>query len=400
MVWLALKVDGGHRPLVLFPSLIRLWEAARQEELDKWQRQIEKEWDATRLLGGAEEAALEALVRHEAADGGAAGVDVAAASVLMDLVKAFETVSLRIAWGWCLRWGMNPTVLAVVFQYFALPRRVLVDGCASSPVATATAIPAGSKWCCQILKAMRIHPLGNLMRWCPTLRAKVWVDDLKLTAFGRVESLGQLFPQVVQRLIAELKMAGLEASRGSPGNPGGKTKVVAGCKRLEELMREPLSQLGVGTVQAMVYLGLGIQPRGRPVKSRQGKRMANMAWRIKVLRQCRAQGRGMARGISMVFKQGIKRSAAYGAKCLGMSEKKGTFWSCARPPAVHNEGRCRGPSHSSLLRRAPIPPTTSQQPPLRPGPQHCGKVKFPRLSCAWPGRTRGASWARGHIGRR
>ena len=42
MVWLALKVDGGHRPLVLLPSLLRLWEAARHSVLDRWQRSTEK----------------------------------------------------------------------------------------------------------------------------------------------------------------------------------------------------------------------------------------------------------------------------------------------------------------------------------------------------------------------
>ena len=46
MVWLALKVDGGHRPLALLPSLI-LWEAARQGVLDRWRKRPEKEWDAT-----------------------------------------------------------------------------------------------------------------------------------------------------------------------------------------------------------------------------------------------------------------------------------------------------------------------------------------------------------------
>ena len=42
MVWLALKVDGGHRPLVLLPSLIRLWEAARHSVLDQWQMSTEQ----------------------------------------------------------------------------------------------------------------------------------------------------------------------------------------------------------------------------------------------------------------------------------------------------------------------------------------------------------------------
>jgi hypothetical protein len=210
----------------------------------------------------------------------------------------------------------------VVFNYVSFQRRVLVDGCASRPVATVTAIPAGSKWCCQILKAMLIQPLERVMSWCPGLRMKVWVDDLKATAFGRLQELAGHFRRVVAKLIDELKLAGLEASRGQPGQPGGKTKVVAGHSYLEEEMKEPLSRLGVVVVPAMVYLGVDVQPRGRSAKMRQRQRFTRLAWRTKRLRQYRAQGRGMARGIKMVYKQGLKPGAAYGVKCLGMSDRQ------------------------------------------------------------------------------
>ena len=160
------------------------------------------------------------------------------------------------------------------------------------------------------------------MSWCPDLRLKVWVGDLKATAFGKVQELAGHFPRVVAKLIGELKLAGLEASRGQPGKPGGKTKVVAGGRLLEESMKEPLSRLGVEVVQAMVYLGLDVQPRGRSCKVRQCQRFTRLAWRTKRLRQYRAQGRGMARGIRMVYKQGLKPGAAYGVKCLGMSDKR------------------------------------------------------------------------------
>ena len=88
-MWLALKEGGGYRPLVLLPSLIRLWEQARHGVLVDWQRNAERSWDATRLQGGSEAAAWEALVMHEAGEGQAAGEDIAVASTVMDLAKAF-----------------------------------------------------------------------------------------------------------------------------------------------------------------------------------------------------------------------------------------------------------------------------------------------------------------------
>ena len=132
------------------------------------------------------------------------------------------------------------------------------------------------------------------MSWCPSLWAKVWVDDLKITAFGRKRCLGKLFPQVVKRLIVELKKAELEASRRTPGKPGGKTKTVASFNELEEGLREPLGQLGIQVVQATVYLGLDLKQHGRGGKARQQRRLVRMKWRVKRLRQVRSQGKRMA----------------------------------------------------------------------------------------------------------
>ena len=56
-------------------------------------------------------------------------------------------------------------------------------------------------------------------------------------------------------------------------------------------MREPMRQLGIQVVEATVYLGLDLKRTGKGRKARQRKRVARMKWRVKRLRQVRAQGK-------------------------------------------------------------------------------------------------------------
>ena len=176
---------------------------------------------------------------REAGEGQAAGNGIAVASTVMDLAKAFETVSLVTAWRWCRHWGMNSAGLAVVFTDFAYAKRVCIDGCTSRAACTTTAIPVGSKWCCQILKAVLIWPMDQAPSLWPQVRARMWFDDLKLTAFGEAQSLAQSYPGAVASFIEGFEQAGLKVSRGEAGVPGGKTKTVASSKELEAGLRGP-----------------------------------------------------------------------------------------------------------------------------------------------------------------
>ena len=65
-----------------------------------WQSKHEREWDCCgRGARGAEAAAWETLLAHEGDDSALDAADSwAQCSVIMDLVKALETVSLVIVW--------------------------------------------------------------------------------------------------------------------------------------------------------------------------------------------------------------------------------------------------------------------------------------------------------------
>ena len=148
--------------------------------------------------------------------------------------------------------GVNSALLAVLFPYLEFERRVCIDGCTSRAVSTITAVPAGSKWCCQILKAVLIWPMDQALSLWPQVRARMWVDDLKLTAFGKTQGLVQSYPGLVASFIEGFEQVAVRVSRGEAGSPGGKTTTVASSKKLEAGLREPMWQFGIQVVEAAV----------------------------------------------------------------------------------------------------------------------------------------------------
>ena len=118
-------------------------------------------------------------------------------------------------------------------------------------------------WSCQILKAVLIWPMDQALSLWPQVRARMWLDDLKLTAYGLTQSLAQSYPGVVASFIEGFEQAVLKVSRGEAGSRGGKTKTVASSKELEAGLREPMRQLGIQVVEATVYLGLGLKRSGK-----------------------------------------------------------------------------------------------------------------------------------------
>ena len=112
--------------------MIRIWEAIRAPVLWEWQRQNVEDWNWCAEGRAAEDAAWEALLLME---GGQMHSDEATATVVMDLVKAFERVSLDTVWRWGLHLGFPKRLLHIVLTYFVFARRLVVGGCTSEPLA-------------------------------------------------------------------------------------------------------------------------------------------------------------------------------------------------------------------------------------------------------------------------
>ena len=68
------------------------------------------------------------------------------ATMVVDLVKAYERVPLVVVWRWTVHWGFPLDVLAPLPRVFETHRRLVVDGCHSAVARNLTAIVAGFRF--------------------------------------------------------------------------------------------------------------------------------------------------------------------------------------------------------------------------------------------------------------
>ncbi len=108
----------------------------------------------------AEDAAWETLLHMEV---GQMHSDVATVTI-MDLVNAFERVSLEAVWRWELYLGFPKRLLHLVITYFGIVGRVVVGGCVSKHLSTITAIVAGSRFSVFYLWMVLTMPMRKLLK--------------------------------------------------------------------------------------------------------------------------------------------------------------------------------------------------------------------------------------------
>ena len=90
----------SERPMALMPTLIRWWEALRAPE-EQWQQKNRVDWDSTDgRNGGAQQTVLDFLMEMERFKEKAQEEDQGALTLVLDLAKAFERVSLLVVWAW------------------------------------------------------------------------------------------------------------------------------------------------------------------------------------------------------------------------------------------------------------------------------------------------------------
>ena len=153
------KVDGGDRPIGLFPTVIRLWMRARAVLARKW----EEETAMPELYGGrgmgAQRAAWLAAFSAEAA--AASGADHAAA--LLDLVKAFEMIPHRLLVRAARKHGFSLKVLRLSLAAYRIARTIGVDGVFSDCLRATRGITAGSGFATTELRS-------SSRTWCAASR--------------------------------------------------------------------------------------------------------------------------------------------------------------------------------------------------------------------------------------
>ena len=112
MFFVISKNVTSERPIALMPTLIRWWEALRAPEVAKWQQKCRVDWDATDgRNGGAQRTEREVLTDMERFSGRAKAEDRRAVTLVLDLAKAIERVSLLVVLAWA--------------THFCFPRKIM-----------------------------------------------------------------------------------------------------------------------------------------------------------------------------------------------------------------------------------------------------------------------------------
>ena len=173
------KDDGGHRPIGLFPSVIRIWMRARSAVAREWERETAgPEFFGCKGMG-AQRAAWGAAFDAEAA--AASGHDVAAA--LLDLVKAFEMIPHATLVKAARQSGFSLKVLRMSLAAYRIARTVGVDGVYSEKMIATRGITAGSGMATSELRLLLGDMVYMLKKMWP-VALKLYVDDLTITATG------------------------------------------------------------------------------------------------------------------------------------------------------------------------------------------------------------------------
>ena len=201
------KGDGSHRPIGLFPGIIRIWMRARSGKAREW----ETETAGPEYFGckgrGAQRAAWMAAFEAELAT--ARGLDHAAS--LIDLVKAFEMIPHCHLVQAARQHGFSLKVLRLSLAAYRITRVIGVDSVFSQPVQATRGITAGSGMATSELRLI-LTDMIYLLRTTFPVALKLYVDDLTITASGDGVDAARAVAEATDFAVANFKKLGLEVS--------------------------------------------------------------------------------------------------------------------------------------------------------------------------------------------
>ena len=188
--------------------------------------------------------------------------------ILLDLVKAFETIPHCKLVEAAIAKGYSLAVLRLSLAAYRLMRSVGIDGVYSKCVRATRGITAGSGFATSELRLLLLDVMIELQaRWSPTLACKLYVDDLTLSASGRPGWLVRMMTRVMA-FVAERLEGRLELEISAK-------KSVAVASR---------TKLAIATVQAMASQKVKPARRGKllGIDATGGRRRSTHSARVRL----------------------------------------------------------------------------------------------------------------------
>jgi len=243
-----------------------------------------------------------------------------AATVLLDLAKAFESVPLELVWERGKDRGFPLGVLRLSLEVCAFVRHLTLAGATADGVSTLSAILAGTSFATDLLYAVLIVPCDNLLLRWPRLNLSLVVDDLAVQAVGTEEDVPGTITGAIRQVVGELTAAGCMVSKGGAWAPGGKTVATGTSARLRRRLLAPFRAQGVKVSRHARHLGVDYTPgaRGPRLRTVAAKRLVDAKTRKERLTRL-----GLPKkAVNRILRTAVLPSAVHGAEVTGVTDQQ------------------------------------------------------------------------------
>ena len=178
--------------------------------------------------------------------------DLGVVALVLDMAKAFERVSLPVAWAWATHLSLPRKILLVHCGHFEHQRRVQFEGCL-----------AGHKWSCLLQRIVVQDALSEVTKIDPPLKLRVFVDDITALLMKRNKKVVEMAKKVMRKSKKRKFKNRAKNSRSRRMERKERVTLLLSVGFWEEKLRECSEEEGVVLVDSVETLGADLRTKGK-----------------------------------------------------------------------------------------------------------------------------------------
>jgi len=307
-LWIVLlpKPTGGTRPIGLYAMLLRI--------ASKWVRRMASEpWEAANAreyFYGGKGASTETCVWRQALFGELAYYQSRlAATVLMDLYKAYETMKHAAVIRAARKYQYPLWALRYILATYRMERALTVGPAHTKAIKVCGTVVAGESNATTMLRLLLIGPCDEVVQYHPNVHLAVLVDDLQIQKIGDTEKevddeLHEAEEDLTQGLVQICEMKPADEKRQLVTSTAGLAARFGRRKKDRRALAQTVRNLGLDYG--------GGKPNGSKVRRGMLSKVRKRMRRLRILRKARANTRG-------IVQAGIKPAMLWGSGVTGVN---------------------------------------------------------------------------------
>ena len=216
------------------------------------------------------------------------------------LAKAFERVSLLVVWAWATHFCFPRKIFQLLCGYFEHQWRVQFEGCPAEPQ----------------------DAFGEIRRICPSLKLRVFVDDITALVKGMNKEVAEMANKVMKKKKEEVEEEGLKLSVTGNGKEG-KSKMIASCGFLENELSQ-FSKEGLTLEDSVETLGVDLRTRVKRLGAKEKARRKKYKVRLSIIKKSKALRKNyMKVGVKKLLRAGMMPAGTWESMRLGCLPLRG-----------------------------------------------------------------------------